>query len=396
MRSGAVALVLCVLTAAAAAGGPAGLPPERRGRRLAQVPAPQPAPPALQPQLIRPDRVYYPAKGVLAAPNTAVQGPPLQLNATAAASIEACSELCRSTPGCDWFWYCSRPGGCSAGGGALLEFQACQLVGEACVLPTLGLSGSGSDSTEAEVEVTSGKRHASRTLIWRLRGAACMPWSGRAPGTSAAVRIGVHSACPPGALPTFQAAASLPAIVAGCLAAAAWLYTRLSLLQAARNLTGHLPPPTRPAGFPTASVFGDQVFKFTELQGQGIEGEDLVCDASIVPGKCVLPIAGEAALVCHAMGPMCRAVTVYLNGAHKNGMAAGNSNLWQPARWRRLGCGASLLEPAGQACSGAVPAMHALRRAVHGPLPHASQAVTRQPLPMPQDSTAAQTRRWLC
>lgn len=159
MRSGAAALVLCVLAAAgaAAAAAAAGVPTAG----LAQVPAPQPAPPALQPQLIRPDRVYYPAKGVLAAPSTAVQGPPLQLNATAADSIEACSELCRSTTGCDWFWYCSRPGGCSTGGGALLAFRACQLVGEACVLPTLALSGSGSGSAEAEVEVTSGGRQAN-------------------------------------------------------------------------------------------------------------------------------------------------------------------------------------------------------------------------------------------
>lgn len=56
------------------------------------------------------------------------------------------------------------------------------------------------------------------------------------------------------------------------------------------------------------------MFKFTELQGQGIEGGDLPCDASMVPGRCVLPVAGEAALVCHTLGPLCQAVTVYLNG----------------------------------------------------------------------------------
>lgn len=62
-------------------------------------------------------------------------------------------------------------------------------------------------------------------------------------------------------------------------------------------------------------MFGDTSFRFTELQGQGIEGEDMPCDASMVPGKCVLPFAGEGVLVCHAMRSICRAVTIYLNGA---------------------------------------------------------------------------------
>ncbi|PRW57729.1 Serine threonine- kinase CTR1 [Chlorella sorokiniana] len=152
---------------------------------------------------------------VVAAPSIAVQGPRLQLNASAADSIEACSELCRTTTGCDWFWYCDRPGGCADGSGGTLPLQGCQLLGEACTLPALGLSGT------TGVQVTS--------------------------------------------------------------------------------------------GFPADTVFGDQSFKFTELQGQGIEGEDFPCDASSVPGKCVLPVAGEATLVCHFMGRMCQAVTVYLN-----------------------------------------------------------------------------------
>ena len=75
------------------------------------------------------------------------------------------------------------------------------------------------------------------------------------------------------------------------------------------------PLPPSPAGFPTTSIYGEQVFKFTELQGQGIEGADLPCAPSIVPGKCALPVVDEAMLVCHAMGGLCKAVTVYFNGA---------------------------------------------------------------------------------
>ncbi len=62
-------------------------------------------------------------------------------------------------------------------------------------------------------------------------------------------------------------------------------------------------------------MFGDQTLKFTELQGQGIQGADLPCGYSLVPGKCVLPVIDEAALVCHALGELCRAVTVYFRGA---------------------------------------------------------------------------------
>lgn len=180
-----------------------------------------------------------------------------------------------------------------------------------------------------------------------MRSTACKPWSDGALGTSAAVRIRVHSACSPWHLPLTPS--SLPHPCQRSWLAGWRLLACCTPVSCCRRLATSpaTSSPTHPAGFPTASVFGDQVFKFTELQGQGIEGEDLVCDASIVPGKCVLPIAGEAALVCHAMGPMCRAVTVYLNGAHKNGMASGNSKLGQPAMCHRLGCGNSLLEPAG-------------------------------------------------
>lgn len=61
-------------------------------------------------------------------------------------------------------------------------------------------------------------------------------------------------------------------------------------------------------------MWGDQVLKFTELEGQGIDGADLPCAHSLVPGKCVLSILDEAMLVCHALGELCKAVTVYFKG----------------------------------------------------------------------------------
>lgn len=78
-------------------------------------------------------------------------------------------------------------------------------------------------------------------------------------------------------------------------------------------------PPAAPSGFPTTSAYGEQVFKFTELQGQGIEGADLSCAPSIVPGKCALSNVDEAMMVCHAMGGLCKAVTIYFHGAFRRG-----------------------------------------------------------------------------
>lgn len=145
--------------------------PPRRPRRLAQAAASsasRPPPPALLPQVIRPDQTYYPVKGVLAAPSTAIVGPPLNVTATRAATIEECAATCRATPGCDWFWYCPSAGGCADGAGGSLPFQRCQLRGEACVLPALGLSSS------TQVQVTSGgcrRSGAHRSCALRVHAA---------------------------------------------------------------------------------------------------------------------------------------------------------------------------------------------------------------------------------
>jgi hypothetical protein len=214
-------LLLAAAVQAAAAQPPFPKPP------LLPEPPPLPAgglparpsgvgPSGLQPQVIRPDQVYYPAKGVLAAPSTAVLSPPL--NQSSAPTIETCSDVCRSTPGCAWFTYCGNAGGCLDPGGPAgsMPYQHCRLMADACVLPPLGLSS-------PQVQVTS--------------------------------------------------------------------------------------------GFPTTSVWGDQVLKFTELQGQAIEGADLPCPAaSLVPGKCVMSNLVDAIMFCHAVGGLCRAATVYFKG----------------------------------------------------------------------------------
>lgn len=112
---------------------------------------PQPAQPGLETQVIRPDQAYVPAKGVLAAPNTAVAGAPLNVSQRAE-TIEACSELCRAAPDCGWFMYCSSMGGCLDGSGGTLPYQQCELLAEECSIPSLGLINS------SEVQVTSGER----------------------------------------------------------------------------------------------------------------------------------------------------------------------------------------------------------------------------------------------
>lgn len=150
-------VLLTLLLVARAAVEPPHVALQQR-RRLAQAvvdgvgePSPSGAPqPALELQIIRPDQVYYPAKGVLAAPSVAVAAPPLNNASAAASSIEACSERCRATPGCDWWWFCGKVGGCRDGSGGTLAYQQCQQLGEACMLPALGLSG-------AQVDVTSGE-----------------------------------------------------------------------------------------------------------------------------------------------------------------------------------------------------------------------------------------------
>ena len=127
----------------------------------ASQPRPQPAQPSqpAQLQLIRPDQVYYPSKTVLAAPSTAIGGP--LLRQLAAATIEACSEACRSEANCSWFSYCSNDGGCLDGSGSngTLAFQQCRLLGAACALPPLGLTNS------TEVQVTSGERRNPLQLL---------------------------------------------------------------------------------------------------------------------------------------------------------------------------------------------------------------------------------------
>ncbi len=148
--------------AVALAAAAAAAPPIQRGWRsriLAQAasaqppPAakPQPVQPGLEQQVIRPDQAYVPAKGVLAAPNTAVAGAPLNVSQRAD-TIEACSELCRAAPDCGWFVYCSSVGGCLDGSGGSLPYQQCELLAEECTIPSLGLTNS------SEVQVTSGEQ----------------------------------------------------------------------------------------------------------------------------------------------------------------------------------------------------------------------------------------------
>ena len=157
-----VVVALCwAAVQAAALPAAAAVPPDpRQLRSLAQAaaaaaPAVESSPgapqPALQPEVIRPDQVYYPAKGVVAAPSTAIAAPQLNVSAANAATIEACAELCSQAAGCDWFWYCSTPGGCQDGSGGSLPFQQCRLLGEACSLPARGLTSS------TAVQVTSGE-----------------------------------------------------------------------------------------------------------------------------------------------------------------------------------------------------------------------------------------------
>ena len=145
---GLLLLAVAAAAPAAARGDPQG---RRRPRSLAQA-APAPAPqPALQPTAIRPEQTYYPSKGVVAVPSTAVVGPPLNVTATSADSLEGCAASCRGTRGCDWFWYCPTAGGCRDGSGGTLPFQQCRLVGEACQLPALARSNS------TAVQVVSGE-----------------------------------------------------------------------------------------------------------------------------------------------------------------------------------------------------------------------------------------------
>lgn len=121
-------------------------------------------------------------------------------------------------------------------------------------------------------------------------------------------------------------------------------------------------------------MWGDQVLKFTELEGQGIEGADLPCAHSLVPGKCVLSILDEAMLVCHALGELCKAVTVYLKGTP---WAAGGSRE----------CSADNL---------GWPHLPLLWQACTGFLQHAHSCNPPHPAwPMLQAWMAAQTRLWL-
>ncbi|KAL4431038.1 hypothetical protein ABPG75_006294 [Micractinium tetrahymenae] len=83
------------------------------------------------------------------APSVAVGGVRLG-GAAAAASAEECSARCQNATGCSLFQWCSTQGGCSAGAGAQLGFQTCQLLSSNCTLiPAVEAQGAG-------VQVVSG------------------------------------------------------------------------------------------------------------------------------------------------------------------------------------------------------------------------------------------------
>lgn len=116
MRAAAVLVLLCV-QAAAARVTPSGLgaPPPRRprsaARYLAAAAAGPQAPPdagALQP--LKPRSVYYTrgpsGEEAVVSPATSIASAPLLVPPTPESSLERCNELCRSTPGCDWWEWC--------------------------------------------------------------------------------------------------------------------------------------------------------------------------------------------------------------------------------------------------------------------------------------------------
>lgn len=115
MRAAAVLVLLCV-QAAAARVTPSGLgaPPPRRprsaARYLAAAAAGPQAPPDAALQPLKPRSVYYTrgpsGEEAVVSPATSIASAPLLVPPTPESSLERCNELCRSTPGCDWWEWC--------------------------------------------------------------------------------------------------------------------------------------------------------------------------------------------------------------------------------------------------------------------------------------------------
>ncbi|KAL4425260.1 hypothetical protein ABPG75_009276 [Micractinium tetrahymenae] len=75
------------------------------------------------------------------------------------------------------------------------------------------------------------------------------------------------------------------------------------------------------------------------IEGQGIQGGDMPCDGSLVPGRCVLGRVEEAAALCLDTAPTCRGLVLYKRGLDgcsapvavlKSAVPSGNSTFVDP------------------------------------------------------------------
>lgn len=271
----AVLLVLEFLEAVSAGGAHTAKPQDRRILSAAAVPSGS---------LLGRQAYFSEEPGgeneVLVLPNAAAVLP-LLAGSTAAAQPatagipEECSALCRQTANCTAFWHCG-------------------------------------------LEVRSGSRPARPLAVWKEKRTAHPESDSTArPALAAATNplpapLSLQAGCSDGT-GGLLAPNACALLASGC--GSVPLQARRS--PSAVKVTSGFPvaaPAALPASAALQAAFGEAI------QGHGIQGGDMHCDGSLLPGGCALRSVDDAAALCLA-APTCQALVLYSQGEQARSLA---------------------------------------------------------------------------